>query len=110
MPRCLFERATGLFAGGTMHDDMAHDTATHVQLTLASYPDRRVHRWDGAAGVRAATSQELADYDAAEADEAAAAGIDGMKALKALVIWLAPLVGKTPAEARDEIIAIHKSL
>ena len=47
-----------------------------------------------------------------DADKTAAATgeLDGMKALKALVIWLAPLVGKTPAQAKAEIIAIYKAL
>lgn len=47
-----------------------------------------------------------------DADKTARANseIDGMKALKALVVWLAPLVGKTPTAARKEIIAVYKSL
>lgn len=53
---------------------------------------------------------ELVTLDADLADRHAREAIDGMKALKALVIWLAPLVGKTPAEARTEIIAIYKGL
>ena len=50
------------------------------------------------------------DYLAAKPDLDATRDVDGLKALKALVIWLAPLVGKTPAQARSEIIAIYKGL
>lgn len=50
------------------------------------------------------------EYLAALPDIHAARAIDGLKALKALVIWLAPLVGKTPAQARAEIIAVYKNL
>ncbi len=105
--KCLFERSTKLFLKGTTRTDIPHDPVTHVQILLPDYPDRRTDRWDGATDIRAATAQELADYDAAALDAQATRDVDGMKALKALVIWLAPLVGKTPAEARAEIIAIY---
>ncbi len=52
------------------------------------------------------TAQELD----AEKDAQAASEIDGGRMLKALVRWVAPLVGKTPAQARAEIIAIYKAL
>ncbi len=84
--KCLFERATGLFVSGTSHDDLPHDTATHIQLTLSDYPDRRSERWNGAAGTRAATAQELADFDDAGAETRAMAEIDGLKGLKALAV------------------------
>src|SRR3989304_5137791 len=44
----------------------------------------------------------------ARKDAEAIVAIDGSKVLKALVIWLAPKVGKTAAQARDEIVAIYK--
>ena len=71
--KCLFERATGLFIGGTSHNDLPHDIATHIQLTLPDYPDRRTERWDGAVGVRPATAQELADFDDTENEKTASA-------------------------------------
>ncbi len=76
MPRCLFERATGLYEGGTRHDDLPHDTGTHIQLLLPEYPDRRTERWDGAVGVRAATAGELTDFDDAVQDKKAVAALD----------------------------------
>lgn len=51
-----------------------------------------------------------AEYLIAKPDIDAARDIDNLKVFKALVIWLAPLVSKTPAEARDEIIEIYKGL
>ncbi len=88
MPRCLFERATGLYTGGTNYDDVAHDTATHIQLTLSDYPFPRTERWDGAVGIRAATPQELADYDDADRDTRAAADLDAAinKSLRDLLL------------------------
>ncbi len=76
MPKCLFDKSTKLFVGGTAYDDLPHDTATHIQLTLANYPDRRDERWDGAVGVRAATAQELIDYDNANRDVRATTNLD----------------------------------
>lgn len=66
MPKCLFERATGLYESGTSFDDLPHDPETHIQLTLPEYPDRRTDRWDGATGVRAATAQEITNFNAAK--------------------------------------------
>ena len=47
---------------------------------------------------------------AAGADDRATQAVDGQKILRALVGWIAPLVGKTPQEARQEIKAIYKGL
>ncbi|MDJ0948869.1 MAG: hypothetical protein QNJ94_08105 [Alphaproteobacteria bacterium] len=110
MPKCLFERAAGLFISGTRFDDLPHDPATHLQLELPAYPDRRTERWDGADGVRPATAQELADFDAAELDDQARQELDETKALRAMVMWTADKLGIPRAQARDEIKAIYKSL
>ena len=89
MPKCLFERATGLYTGSyAMRDDLAHDEATHIQLTLPDVPNRRTERWDGALDVRDATAQELADFDDADRDTRAAADLDAAvnKALRDLLL------------------------
>lgn len=83
MPRCLFERASGVYESGAMHNDLPHNPVTHIQLTLSDYPDRRTERWDGAIDVRAATAQELADYDDAK-NEALASVALAMAINKAL--------------------------
>ncbi len=64
----------------------------------------------GALPTQAQINQWTAEFLAAKPDLDAARDVDNLKALKALVIWLAPLVGKTPAQARDEIITIYKGL
>ena len=110
MTKCLFRRSDGVFIGGSRWDNIPHDPVTHVQIELPENPNPRMERWDGAAGIRDATTQEQTDFDAAKVDTEAIRDIDGMKALKALVFWVAPLVGKTPSEARSEIIAIYKTL
>jgi hypothetical protein len=65
-------------------------------------PDRVTRVWT----VTDKTPQELSD----EKDAEAVGAVDGMKALRALVKWLAPLVAKTPAQARSEILALYKTL
>ncbi len=109
MPKCLFERASGLYAEGTRYDDIPHDSATHIQLTLADYPDRRAERWDGAAGVRPVTQAELDAFDAALLDQQAQSDIDDKK-IKAVVAWVADRFGIPRSQARDEIIEIYKAL
>ena len=110
MPNCIFDRASGQFIGGAIHDILPHDPATHISIVLADYPDRRRDRWDGAEGVRPATAQELTAYDAAKADTTANREIDGQKMVKALAIWTAQKLNIPPATMRAEVIAIYKGL
>ena len=85
MGQAIFERSTNLFSGNhNLHKIPVHDTGTHINITVAGKPDARADRWDGATGIRAATAQEMADYDAAAADTEATREIDDMKAVKAL--------------------------
>lgn len=110
MTKCLFRRNDGVFVGGSHWDDIEHNPATHIQVELPENPDARTKRWDGAQGVRDATAQELTDFDDAKVGAEATRQINDMKMMKALVRWVAPLVGKTPAQARSEIINVYKSL
>ncbi len=75
MPKCVFERSTGIYKGGAIHDTPVYDSGTHILLTLSDYPNRRTDRWDGFLGVRAATAQELADHDEAHLESSATANI-----------------------------------
>lgn len=59
MPKCVFDRTTGIFTSGARFDDVSHDPQTHVQIELPEFPDGKLHRWDGANGIRDATAQEL---------------------------------------------------
>lgn len=95
-----------------------YDPATEAVQTYPEHlrPDMRRHRFDGTVvgpdKKRPATAQELADYDAARADEAALAQFDGptQKMIKALAIWAAQRLNIQPATARAEILAIFKGL
>lgn len=77
---------------------------------LPFMPDRRTKRYNGAGGVRDATAQEVTDFDTAKQDREAIHDIDGAKALRALVLWLAQKLAVPPAQARSEIIAKYKGL
>ncbi len=110
MPKCLFDRNTGLFVSGTRFDDVPHDPATHIQIELRGFPDRRGERWDGAQDVRPATAQEIADFETAEMEERARAELDDARMLKAIALWVAGKLSIPPAQARDEIKAIYKGL
>lgn len=111
MPICIFSRATGLLVGGAMHQTLDHDPATHVALTLPAWPIERADRLNANAdGIRAATAQEIADYDAAKANAAADRDFDGQKMVKAVAIWTAQKLSIPLATARAEIAAIYKAL
>ena len=72
MGKALFDRSTNLYVGSwRSHDDIPHDSATHVQIILDVPPDPRSDRWDGATGIRPAAAQELADFDATANDKTA---------------------------------------
>lgn len=110
MPKCVFDKATGVFVSGANFGDVDFDSASQISLRLPEYPDPRMERWDGAKGLRPATAQDLADQDDSESDAVARREIDNTKALKAVVLWMAGKLNVTPAQARTEILAIYKSL
>jgi len=106
MPKCLFDRTTGKFVGGTSFDDLPHDTSTHVQVNLPDYPDPELHRWDGGTGVRDATVQEL-QVDAAEQKTTTAEkDIDSARALRAVVDVLYTLLPDPKPTKANVITAI----
>lgn len=89
-----------------------------VGVSIGVRADRSTWRIDYApeatAPQRASGAALLQTYDLAADtalnDEDAAQQIDGQLMLKAVVLWVAPLVGKTPAQARTAILAIYKTL
>ena len=97
------------------------DPVTEVVVQVSSPPNLRTQRWDGATGLRSATPQEVADYDAALVDAEAQVRIDD-KLLKAMLAYLVqrlnelrtqPSTALPPLTAQDVkagIVAIYKSL
>lgn len=75
-------------------------------------PKPRLERYDGMSPTkkRLATTQEVAAYDAALAARRHQVEIDDAKMLKAVVLWTAQRFGITPAQARQEIMAIRETL
>jgi len=107
----ICRRSNGLYITSNSEGvALAHDPATHVQIMLDRAMDRRAERWDGASGVRLATAQELADYDAAIRDGQKAQEFDNMKMLKAVAIWTAKKLGVPLSVARAEIMAEYDNL
>ena len=90
MTHCKFRKADGCFIEGSRWDVPPHDDATEVVIDLPDYPDARTERWDGATGVRAATTQEMADYDDAKNDVDAQSNLDKAinKALRDILLNL----------------------
>jgi hypothetical protein len=90
------------------------ENARYVRRDLPRNPDPRVERWSGdpAQPFAPKTSQEMSDAATAQADAAAASGIDQQDLRAAmLALWEAipgPLM--TKAQLRARAIAIRKSL
>ena len=85
MGKALFEKASKRYTGNwSKWGQNAHDPSTHIDVALNLPPDARTDVWDGTAGTRAATAQELTDYDSDKLDERAVREIDDLKGLKAL--------------------------
>lgn len=110
MPKCIFDRATGRYVGGTRYDDVPHDPATHVQVEIPEFPDRRTIRWDGATGIRAATVQEILDYDTEQVRVREQREFDDAKMLRAVALVIADLHGLTPLQMRNLIVTKYRSL
>ena len=64
----------------------------------------------GAKPTKAQQADIISEYEAEATEEDAKGAVDGQKILKAIIRWVAPLVNKTPAEARREIMDLYKSL
>lgn len=107
---CIFDKATGVFKDGSHEHSRDFNPATEVLLLLSEYPNRVEERWDGGGGVRPATVQEKVDDREVRLNAQAKREFDDTKAFRALIMWLAPLVGKPLAQARDEIKAIYRTL
>jgi|SRR5438128_2256530 len=121
MAFCKFRKSDGLFLGATRYDPMSLDATTEVQIVVPDFPDPRLQRWDGSQGLRAATAQELAAYDATKVDTEAQGQVDD-KVLRAVLAYLVqrlnelrtqPTTAFSPLTAqavKDGIVAIYKTL
>ncbi len=110
MYRCVFERQTGVCVSSGRQAELTYNPVTEVLIELPNDPDRRTERWDGADGVRAATAQELADYDDAEDDRAGRADIDENRAFKALAWEVAERFGVDVDVFRDSVFDKYQRL
>lgn len=107
---CIFNKASGIFVTGSFEKARTFDPATEVLLIRSEFPDRVNDRWDGAGDIRPATAQEKEDARLVKVDKQAKHELEELKVFRALIVWLAPLVGKSLAQARDEIKAIYRTL
>ena len=97
------------------------DPVAQVLIQLSDYPDVRLQRWDGAIGVRAATSAETTAYDAAVLDAQAQTRVVD-KLIQAILIYLVQRLNElrtqpitaftalTAQNVKDGIVAIYKTL
>lgn len=108
---CKYTLATGLFlcAWPNAPD---FDPATEGVAALVVRPDLRRHRYDEPSPnhLRLATAQELLAYDEALLDKIASEKFDHDKDLKACMIWTAQQLSIPLAQARQEILAIRRTL
>jgi hypothetical protein len=119
---CICNRSTLLIRSWEANaQHQPHDPATEVVVEANAPPDFHTQRWNGATGLRAATAQELTEFDAAKADSEAQGRVDD-KLMKAILIYLvqrlnelrtqpiAVLSALTPQTVRDGIVTIYKNL
>jgi len=112
--RYAVNQATGEFVyGGVAPYDCATGLSPgQIRVVLDRQPDKRLERYSGtpASPFRAATSQELADYDAAIETAEHGAAFDSIRILKALALVVADIANKTPAQMKALVIAKYKTL
>jgi hypothetical protein len=104
----VYEIATGQFIFGGPCE--VTPGAGQAAVKLPRNPKPRTERYDGAGGIRAATAQEITNYDTAQANEQSLSRFDGEKLVKALAIWTAGKVGVPINTAKQEIFTIYKTL
>jgi len=99
-----------LYGGPT---EPTYSTGTQGVAVVPRHPDPRLERYSAAstAGfMRAATTQEVADYDAEQQTVQSLSRFDDEKLVKALAIWTAGKLSVALPTAKAEIIQIYKTL
>ena len=110
MPTAIVRISTGEFVpGGGIPDGVVLKL-----VTVANNPNERTQKWSDALGVVEKTAQEIADYDAAQADESAALAFDPLR-LQNAIVWAildtysAPATVTKFTAARTKILAAYKA-
>jgi len=116
--RWVYNKATGEFLRGGFYE-VYYDDATEGIAEFPDsnpFPDRRLQRYDAVTGLRSATPEEVAAYDEAQADAAAAREVSMNKAMVAVAFLCERhRLGRvlTPQERqaiRDELKSILRTL
>jgi len=120
MPKCVFDKLTGKYLGGSRYDDPSYDPATQVVIVLADFPDPSAI-WDGATGVRSMTEQERSSIAAVQLDAEATKFVDGISAGDRLIFKvlfdhesrvriLENKASITPDQYKSSLVALYKTL
>jgi hypothetical protein len=104
----VYVSATGEFLFGGPCEVTAG--AGQERVSLSRNPNTRTERYDGAGGIRSATTQEKAEYDAARTGEAELGQFDGQKMLKAVAIYFATQLNIPLATAKAGVLTIYRTL
>jgi hypothetical protein len=105
----VYALSTGTFLYGGPYE-APFDPVTQGVLLVDRHPKPRLERYNGAGGIRPATAQEIADYDAAALIARTAERFDSEQLVKALAIWTAQKLSVPLATAKQEILAIYRQL
>ena len=105
----IYRLSDGQFLHGGPTDP-AYDSALSGLVVGPRHPNPRSERYDGGGGIRAATAQESNDYETEHAEASTQGRFDDDKLVKALAIWTANKLNVPLATARQEILAILRTL
>ena len=112
--RYAVNQASGefVYGGPAPYDCVPGLSPNQIRVVLDRPPDKRLERYSGnpTAPFRAATTQEIADDDAARETADQNAAFDSIRVLKALALVVADLTSKTPAQMKALVIAKYKTL
>ena len=104
----VYVSATNEFLSGGPCD--VTPIAGQALATLSRNTNPRRERYDGAGGIRAATLQEISDYDAARQADSEQGAFDGQKMVKAVAIYFAQQTGVPLQTAKAGILAVYRGL
>jgi hypothetical protein len=113
MVYCVYHLTTGQFLRGWPNPPTHDESTEGIQIYPEHLrPDQRTERYDATSKTkkRAATQQEIDDWDAARQTLIEQGQFDGQKMLKAVAIWTAGKLGVPLPTAKAEILAIYRGL
>lgn len=109
MFKWIYDLTSNEFLYGGPYDP-TFNPSTQGMVRLERNPNATTERYDGAGGMRPATTQEMSASDASQLIQQSVGRFDSEKLVKAVALWVAGKLLIPPATAKSEILTIYRGL